>query len=374
MTQAAARLGSAFGSAETFAQECSECSNREVLCDVLAVAALLACKTPSSRSYQEYVLQHVMPSAIRRSFYLRAPLDHFLIPLHDAEAFERAGNVFPFLARVARYEDAAPRVACVMVPVTSRALTTTLHVADACDFLIALGAHAEPRRMLREPLLFHSLASRANLATIEKIIEVVRAAGVQQHHDLAYPVVLAAGDLLRVMRPPPSAPPSAQAVVLSLLEECAALDVWKRSVTPIVAGIASSGWPTIFARLLHAVLLGPSVHFVLYMHAKGCLTGLIRRAFLGDSEAAWHGVREQLMHQWPGMVALITNQPLDPAAPVTSYCCPITLDGCRRPVVASDGHTYERDAILRHMSTRSMESPITRVSLLPYLFDNHALT
>ena len=46
------------------------------------------------------------------------------------------------------------------------------------------------------------------------------------------------------------------------------------------------------------------------------------------------------------------------------YTCPITLESCAEPVVASDGHTYERMAIVRHMLAPGQTlSPMTRERL-----------
>lgn len=53
------------------------------------------------------------------------------------------------------------------------------------------------------------------------------------------------------------------------------------------------------------------------------------------------------------------------------HSCPITLERCNDPVIASDGHIYERDAIMCHM-TSSMRSPLTRESLKPILFPVHS--
>ena len=43
------------------------------------------------------------------------------------------------------------------------------------------------------------------------------------------------------------------------------------------------------------------------------------------------------------------------------------------PMVASDWHTYERDAIVRHMATRGAWSPMTRETLTYDLHENHIL-
>ena len=46
-------------------------------------------------------------------------------------------------------------------------------------------------------------------------------------------------------------------------------------------------------------------------------------------------------------------------------CCPITLQIFEHPVVASDGHSYERDAIAHLLQTQNPISPMTRETLDP---------
>lgn len=50
-------------------------------------------------------------------------------------------------------------------------------------------------------------------------------------------------------------------------------------------------------------------------------------------------------------------------------CCPITGEVFRHPVVASDGRTYELDAIREHVM-RGGTSPFTRAPLNPVLYPN----
>lgn len=56
------------------------------------------------------------------------------------------------------------------------------------------------------------------------------------------------------------------------------------------------------------------------------------------------------------------------------HLCPITLEVMRDPVVAMDGHSYERATILHHFEVNGVKSPITGLALRNReLFDNHAL-
>jgi len=58
--------------------------------------------------------------------------------------------------------------------------------------------------------------------------------------------------------------------------------------------------------------------------------------------------------------------------------CPITLDVMRDPVVCSDGHHYERSAILEYMRRRAQEggqllSPVTRQAMRGTVTKSHAM-
>lgn len=54
------------------------------------------------------------------------------------------------------------------------------------------------------------------------------------------------------------------------------------------------------------------------------------------------------------------------------FCCPITISKMKDPVVASDGHSYERNAI-EAVIKGSGRSPVTRELLQKFVFPNHAL-
>ena len=102
--------------------------------------------------------------------------------------------------------------------------------------------------------------------------------------------------------------------------------------------------------LLLSLMSDTSVRFVVVM-ARTHKLGIVRGC--GPSIAA------AVERQWP------TDQ--RPAGEETKTC-PITLHPMRNPVVASDGHTYERWAILEHMSRVSMNSPLTNTRLQYTLF------
>ena len=59
--------------------------------------------------------------------------------------------------------------------------------------------------------------------------------------------------------------------------------------------------------------------------------------------------------------------------PPDDFVCPITTEVMSDPVMAADGHAYERSAIQRWLATKST-SPLTGGALEhPYLTPNHML-
>ena len=97
---------------------------------------------------------------------------------------------------------------------------------------------------------------------------------------------------------------------------------------------------------------------------------LLRRLTLHTTETT-----TLLLSLWPRVLSHVMGLPLAVAStPVTSVECPITMEPCVDPVVASDGHTYERDAILTLLSRSfSPLSPLTRQPLNDIVVPNRAL-
>ncbi len=71
------------------------------------------------------------------------------------------------------------------------------------------------------------------------------------------------------------------------------------------------------------------------------------------------------MHQRGGMT-------LDDDRRPSEHLCPITLNVMRDPVVAADGHSYERTSIVEQFKRR-VQSPMTGLPITRHLFDNNAL-
>ncbi|MEC7000502.1 MAG: U-box domain-containing protein, partial [Actinomycetota bacterium] len=73
------------------------------------------------------------------------------------------------------------------------------------------------------------------------------------------------------------------------------------------------------------------------------------------------------------IVDLKRAYPSEWSSPVTRCTCPITLQAMQRPVVASDGHTYERRALIDHIVRNGAVSPVTRQRISYDVYSNYAV-
>ena len=69
-----------------------------------------------------------------------------------------------------------------------------------------------------------------------------------------------------------------------------------------------------------------------------------------------------------------TYRPDSDVPEAAEFCCPITLCRFVHPVVATDGHTYERSALIKHVVANGFISPLTREPLGTDVFENRAVT
>lgn len=122
-----------------------------------------------------------------------------------------------------------------------------------------------------------------------------------------------------------------------------------------------------------ALLSTPCVYFVVLLG---------RRNLLDDFRAAIHewsssSLRLLLNQHCPHPSTSKREDSKEMSQPSSFFPeCPITLCPCISPVVASDGYTYERSAIIHHMIVSKTEralSPLTKQPLAYDLFPNRAI-
>tara|TARA_B110001452_G_scaffold161412_1_gene134355 strand:- start:443 stop:1135 length:693 start_codon:yes stop_codon:yes gene_type:complete len=104
--------------------------------------------------------------------------------------------------------------------------------------------------------------------------------------------------------------------------------------------------------VLRVTLRGTTVPFCLYTHENLCADNLTE-IYTVLSEVVF-AKEPTVLHQWPNW------RPVQKEGGVMSeQTCPITLEPLVDGIIASDGHLYERSALLMHMVDKKV-SPMTR--------------
>lgn len=156
---------------------------------------------------------------------------------------------------------------------------------------------------------------------------------------------------------------------LTFVASLARLDEW---VPILVPWVVRSSWPPSFGPLVHALVHGTSVLFLLSLDRATRLDVLVRA---GDQHTStsplWGESMVRLRSLWPSRVRGGGGGSDGPPSASSTAVCPITHCECVRPVTASDGRTYECDALLTYLSMYGMVSPVTKQTLSYHLFDNY---
>jgi len=102
-------------------------------------------------------------------------------------------------------------------------------------------------------------------------------------------------------------------------------------------------------------------------------TTLLYKASTTEEEGVMKKIAGRWLLAWIlGIYSCIAGDAFDDRRPQEHFC-PILLEVMKNPVVADDGHSYEKNAISRHLATSNI-SPATGAPLRSkVLFDNHTL-
>lgn len=322
--------------------------------------------------YVDYVARDVWPSESRTAFFLQAPLESIVLRFVCGRYDPSPDGMIDFFCTCVDHGADVPRLACGLVHPLCK-LAGRANVTSLCNLLRRFALHEEARPMILEPSLFRMLAARmrADRHVID-VVSVVKACGDLDPRVFESVVARCARILLtefvqvRCLEAHPGL-----SKALWLLTSCASRAEWRVRLIVYVVDLARHAWPAPFGPLVAAMLGGTSVELVVRLHAASRLVPLCHAAneHVADGGAhalAWRAVRAHLRRHWPRV-----DQESD--ASHSAHVCPITLHPCIDPVVASDGHTYERDAIVEHMARNGLVSPTTREPLEYHLFPNRAM-
>lgn len=342
----------------------------------------------SQRRLRECLRANVWPDAHRTQFWIHNPLEHFALHLATTRADVHGIRIL----HDSLEEGAAPeRMACNVHSCLARHMYvfTTEEASALCRLLAAIADDEQGRACLVDVELFRGLSMRGResndlCATIldvflrSKVTAVPHALLMAEHS--AHRLLSDFANVPRLADEPEEeeGAPVHLWRALRFLEGLAARMEWHAHLSEWVVHLSRYGWPPPFGRLVANMLSTPSVQFVVDMERHGRLALLIRMAHSHVAalrDEAWRIVRGRLRMIWPSRFAAVLNLPdVCKVVAATAYECPITLQPCVHPTVASDGHTYERDALLRLMvETEEARSPVTKARLACVIFENYAV-
>lgn len=370
---------------DAFAQECDRWKQHSVTPVLKEVGvrlhALLASwpHISATDAYTSYVLDTVLPDEVYRTFYFTQPVDNMLLKIHGAQQLGDAGNVFPFLTRLLDGGAPAGRMACSLIPSIETLLDGDYRLfKESCAFLSCLVSNTEVRGMVASHRLLQNLSRLFRKDCARDIVGIIIKAELHRDILLVYPVVRACARLLYFERSfPQRSPDDAEglASALELLACCASNESTNFLIIPDVIYVSRRGWLTTYGALVCNMLSGHSVQFVIDLYRAGQLFPLIRKAFSVPSDEGgtlvWLSIRNLIRCQWPSSVPHALNEPSPDEQPVTNLICPITLERMVHPAMASDGHTYERDALIEHILKNGTVSPMTKQQLSYTLYENY---
>jgi hypothetical protein len=398
----ASALGRAIGAAsdpDFFARELALAKrvHPELAFDIASLRATLLA-LDGTASFYDYVAREVWRWPARTAFFLEGPLDALVLRTREADGASLDGRAFDLLRDAVAHGADVARLACGFVgPGVGKLAERTGHVDALVALLSELARDGVAREMLAEPELARALArrarSRAHTAEIVGFLDAL-----EDPLDVAFePFVdqcarLLVGEFVRVhaLHEPDERHLRA---ALALLARVGAQREWRPRLVPAALALARHGWPHSFGHLAAALLCGhTSVELVVRFEREGKLARLVRAAHEHRGHA-WRRARLALHAAWPAKTTEYAGDvagaaearrargaaargddknddatEVDEPSETDARCCPITLAPCERPVVASDGHVYERDALLRHMCVTGATSPMTRETLEWHLY------
>lgn len=160
------------------------------------------------------------------------------------------------------------------------------------------------------------------------------------------------------------------ALYCNFLRRLTAFSEWDVRLVNIVVNAAKRGWSPKNMLYVALGLLERTYTVRLVVHLWRY--NLLQETYsVADVEIA----SENDVEAWKALCTKLQALTLEPTSTNsrTEVTCPITLDGCVTPVVASDGHTYERHAIIKHFSFNGMLSPMTKERVTYDLYPNRCL-
>lgn len=396
-------LGRCFWNPVAFDQRCTELSQASFALIRPIAVKLRQLQTKRNLSqYVDFVLERMLQTTGDEgrtlcAFYFAGPFDAFVRHTYPLSYHEH-GPLIDFFAAalVCEHCSVSETIACHLCFLFDafRAVAHTsfvLQFGKLVEMLCKFGPNE--RELLSDPVLWESLAVHVHIHASSHVAEVVCSAAnavagnalfhalvnekddsldVGALHDVFTPVVMA---VARWVAAHPGTP--AEATTSFLAGAMSISSLWRSlCATPLIA-LASQmwRWGSEERTCVEILQRSMSTELLLRLHRRDLLAPLVVHASTKREEEGEYATLVRVLQRlWPERVRAILNHPAPPPPAFEErsvHECPITLDRCIRPVVASDGRIYERDAILTHMASSS-KSPLTGQPLRYALVDLYA--
>jgi hypothetical protein len=365
----------------TLLLESEEEEKVELASDVLYLMGALSSLSPSR--YIDFVTQEIWSSETRTAFYLQQP---FLQRLEDL-ALTR--ETLEFVLSSVKIGASPMATASVLLPsfVEFSSTSDDDEFRVLCDLLAELGHDDNAKAHVLDQTLFENLARRvqlgsSNVPSLKRVLDnyevVNECLWCVGYRCLTLLRDVPTRDLFRAGRDPDVT------AALAVVEKFAMCPSWRSRLVPFVSDLASNVLPIEFGALMHLMLCDSSVELVVYLERTSKLSLFVRTVEKYcriddkrvETRIPWRLVKGHLLRTWPGRIheLLGTRPHAKRSGSVDDPTCPITLQPFQCPATASDGHTYERDALLKHMCVNGAISPLTK-SILDYrVFETRVLS
>lgn len=323
---------------------------------------------------------HILNNAVFVAFFSQGPLDRVIMGLHRQTYLLRTSQWVHDLLRTIitsirthlcdfQTTRIFERMA-VGLPIVEAVSSPDVPLIGPCIDLLIFACNVS-RNLIRDQPMFRTLATHMHKAIIrEKIMNLLDVADLYSDtpmvEDLFLTVIRTVVNGRRTGQQP---------TAVEHMERMLRFNVDLRSgrFATHLAELWRTNWPVELGTILSHLLETDNVVLVLILERMGRLTALIHASNI-HTTIEWRAARGHLRRMLPGRVCSVLGEPNSGSTrPLTNVTCPITLDTIVDPVVLTDGHTYERDAIMRHLTSRGLVSPMTRQPVTPYVVTNRAV-
>lgn len=320
-----------------------------------------------------FFLSQIWENECRIAFWVNGPFEHFC-----AYFLQSAPTDFTFPVMIKSFHHGArrDRMACALCSILSAhdvCEITDDQFKDACKLVTLLLLNDESRPLMYDRSLMRRISLRETDTSLASILEIFQSAKITDFSS-AYLI----GEKCIALAFRSGFHP--QIAVLEFVQLLSKDKAWTSHLCTCFTLSFMSSWPLFLAKVVENLLCNSFELLIKLARANtlDTFTTFVSKYESYDAfSPEWKCVYTAFLKLWPEQVWRSEGASLATAAPaavraVSSLCCPITLQPFNCPVVASDGHTYERDAILTHMATSTL-SPLTNGELSTDLVVNYAV-